>query len=264
MTQRPPDQDTRSLAVSPPSGLEAGARGGPTPTQLVTGTTALKTPRLGHTANMAKQPRVSARRRVGICAVAGLFVFAVAMVVAPWQVATLIGWDITAVAWVAWVGFSVLNKDAAATRRLATLEDDSRAAADALLVSASLASLVGVAFALLKAASATGSGHALITAVAAGTVVASWGTIHTLFALRYARLYYAEGGGIDFHDDRLADYGDFAYVAFTLGMTYQVSDTDLKSKAIRMTALRHALLSYLFGTVVVAMTINVVAGLLSK
>lgn len=213
---------------------------------------------------MAKEQRVSARSRVGICGAGGLLAFAVAMVLTPWQVATLIGWDITAMAWVAWTGLSVLNKDSVGTQRLATTEDDSRAAADALLVSASLASLVGVAFALLKAASEKNPGHALITAVAAGTVVASWGAIHTLFALRYARLYYAEGGGIDFHDDRLADYGDFAYVSFTLGMTYQVSDTDLKSKAIRMTALRHALLSYLFGTVVVAMTINVVAGILSK
>ncbi len=127
-----------------------------------------------------------------------------------------------------------------------------------------MASLVGVAFALLKAAHAKGSGHVLITAVAGVTVVLSWGATHTLFTQRYARLYYAEGGGIDFHDDRLADFGDFAYVAFTLGMTYQVSDTDLQSKTIRMTALRHALLSYLFGTAVVAMTINVVAGLLGK
>ncbi len=190
--------------------------------------------------------------------------FAVAMPFTPWQVAVLVGWDMMAITWVAWVGLSVLGKNSAETRRMATAEDNSRAAADALLVFASVASLVGVAFALLKAAHAKGSGHALITAVAAATVVVSWGAIHTLFALRYAHLYYAEDGGIDFHDDRLADYGDFAYVAFTLGMTYQVSDTDLTSKKIRMTALRHALLSYLFGTVVVAMTINVVAGLLAK
>jgi uncharacterized membrane protein len=218
----------------------------------------------GHTAGMANKPRVSARNRIGLTAGGGLLAFGVAMVVSPWQVAALIGWDVTAVAWVVWVGLGVLGKDSVGTRQLATAEDGSRAAADAFLVSACLASLVGVLFALVKASQEKGSGHVLITAVAAGTVVVSWAAIHTLFALRYARLYYAEGGGIDFHDDRMADYGDFAYVAFTLGMTYQVSDTDLKSKAIRMTALRHALLSYLFGTVVVAMTINVVAGILSK
>src|ERR1700736_3299902 len=89
----------------------------------------------GQTASMAK-PRVSARSRLGLCAVGGLVSFAVAMALTPWQVATLIGWDVTAVAWVGWVCFSVLDKDSADTQRLATAEDDSRAAADALLVSA--------------------------------------------------------------------------------------------------------------------------------
>jgi uncharacterized membrane protein len=220
--------------------------------------------RARQTAEMVNRLRVSARIRVAVCAAFGVAVFVVVMAFAPWQVATLGGWDVTAVAWVGWVGVTVLGKDSTETRRLATAEDGSRAAADALLISASVASLVGVGFALLKAAGAKGSGNALITAVAAATVVVSWGVIHTLFTLRYARLYYQEGGGIDFHDDRLADYGDFAYVAFTLGMTYQVSDTDLQSKAIRMTALRHALLSYVFGTFVIAMTINVVAGLLGR
>jgi uncharacterized membrane protein len=213
---------------------------------------------------MASQLRVSARTRVAACSAGGIAVYAVAAALSPWQVAVLAGWDTTALAWVSWVAASVIGKDSGETRQLATAEDSSRAAADAIIVSASVVSLVGVAFALIKAAHANGAGHPLITAIAAVTVVISWAAIHTLFALRYARLYYAEGGGIDFHDDRLADYGDFAYVAFTLGMTYQVSDTDLQSKVIRVTALRHALLSYLFGTVVIAMTINVVAGLLAK
>jgi uncharacterized membrane protein len=56
-------------------------------------------------------------------------------------------------------------------------------------------------------------------------------------------------------------YADFAYLAFTIGMTFQVSDTDLKTTEIRATALRHALLSYLFGSVILAATINLIAGL---
>jgi uncharacterized membrane protein len=95
-------------------------------------------------------------------------------------------------------------------------------------------------------------------------VILSWATVHTVFTLRYARLYYAAGGGIDFNGDRAPTYTDFAYLAFTIGMTYQVSDTSIASKAIRRTALRHAYMSYLFGTVVVAMTINVVAGLFNR
>ena len=93
------------------------------------------------------------------------------------------------------------------------------------------------------------------------SVVLSWATVNTVFTLRYASLYYLEGGGINFNDDRQPDYGDFAYVALTIGMTYQVSDTALAARSIRMTALRHALLSFVFVTSVVAMTINVVAGL---
>jgi uncharacterized membrane protein len=84
-----------------------------------------------------------------------------------------------------------------------------------------------------------------------------------VFTLRYARLYYLnESGGIDFNQgDELPAYVDFAYLAFTLGMTYQVSDTDLKTRTIRATAPRHALLSYVLGAVVLAITINLVAGL---
>ncbi len=121
-----------------------------------------------------------------------------------------------------------------------------------------------MAFALLKAAAEIGPPHAIITGVAVVSVVLSWAAVHTVFTLRYARLYYSGGGGIDFHVDERPDFGDFAYVALTIGMTFQVSDTDLTGKRIRMTALRHALLSYLFGVVIVAMTINVVAGLLAK
>ena len=95
------------------------------------------------------------------------------------------------------------------------------------------------------------------------SVFLSWAVVHLTYTLRYARLFFTEPqGGIDFHEDkRDATYVDFAYVAFTIGMTYQVSDTDLSKRQIRAAALRHALLSYLFGTVIIAMTINVIAGL---
>lgn len=205
-----------------------------------------------------------ARTRLIVCVAIGLVVSVPLAVLTPWQVAVLGGWDATALAFIVIVGIGIRNKDSAATEALATREDDSRTAADLILIAASVASLVGVAFALLKAAAASGPAHALITAVAVVSVVLSWASVHAIFTLRYARLYYSSGGGIDFHASEHPDYGDFAYVALTIGMTFQVSDTDLNAKSIRMAALRHALLSYLFGVVVVAMTINVVAGLLAK
>ena len=98
------------------------------------------------------------------------------------------------------------------------------------------------------------------------TIFLSWGVIHTVYALRYARLYYAAPvGGIDFkHKGYDPCYRDFAYVAFTVGMTYQVSDTDIGAHEIRYTVLRHALLSFFFGAVILATTVNVIASLLNK
>jgi uncharacterized membrane protein len=87
--------------------------------------------------------------------------------------------------------------------------------------------------------------------------------VHTVYALRYARLYYADPvGGISFNGDARPSYLDFVHVAVTVGMTSQVSDTSLALPALRRTVLGHALLSYLFATVVVALSINIVASLI--
>ena len=89
--------------------------------------------------------------------------------------------------------------------------------------------------------------------------------VHTVFALRYAHEYYtAPIGGVDFGDDLgKPDYIDFAYLAFTIGMTFQVSDTAVTSRTTRRTVLRHALLAYLFGAIIVAVLVNVIGSLLS-
>ena len=207
---------------------------------------------------------MSALARVIVSGSLGIIVAGAAASVTPWQVSSLLAWDTAAAAFTAWVWISVRGADAGTTKRIATHEDDSRSAAELVLIAASVASLLGVALALLKASGESGTARALTTTVAVVTVVLSWLAVHTVFTLRYAHIYYREGGGIDFHNDQAPDYRDFAYVAFTLGMTYQVSDTDLTSKRIRTTALRHALLSYVFGIAVIATTINVVAGLLGR
>jgi len=169
---------------------------------------------------------------------------------------------------VGWVWWDTWKLDPSETRQLAKEEDDFEAAAHIILVLASLVSLVGVGFDLLKASQETGIAQAGITFVAILSVVLSWLAVHTVFALRYARLYFEEddgkGGGITFHGEEPPEFRDFDYVAFTLGMTYQVSDTDISSRTIRRTALRHALISYIFGVSVIAVVVNVVAGLLSS
>jgi uncharacterized membrane protein len=95
-------------------------------------------------------------------------------------------------------------------------------------------------------------------------VAVSWAVVHTVFTLRYAHLYFEDPvGGIDFSSDADPDYRDFAYVAFTVGMTFQVSDTEIAKRTIRRAVLAHALLSYLFGAVILAVVINVLGGLFS-
>ena len=215
---------------------------------------------------MAQQQQtrgVSAGVRAAVAVLTGLVAGAVASRLLPWQGAILLGWSAASLVYVVWVMRSISGKGAEETARTATREDGSRAAADLMLLGAAIGSLGAVLLSLVKASSEHGGTRALLTVVAVASVFLSWGVVHLTFTLRYARLFFTNPqGGIDFHDDHKdASYVDFAYMAFTIGMTYQVSDTDLTNRQIRSAALRHALLSYLFGTVIIAMTINVIAGL---
>lgn len=203
-------------------------------------------------------------RRVLVSFGAGLAAFGVSWLATPWQAAALIGWNVAATVFILWIWLIVRGMDGEATAKHAVIEDLSRRTADLVLIFASVISLIGVGLSLLQASDIGGLAKALTVGVASVTVILSWATVHTVYMLRYARLYYAEGGGVDFNEDRAPGYMDFAYLAFTIGMTYQVSDTSIGSKAVRRTALHHAYMSYLFGTVVVAMTINVVAGLFRR
>jgi uncharacterized membrane protein len=199
-------------------------------------------------------------------AVAGGAAGFVAALFAPWQLSTLIGWDVAAALFLVWVWTTAGRFDSEETQRFATREDDSRVSAQLLVVGACVVSLVGVGFDLLKASeSGSGSGDIVLVSAAVATVVLSWATVHTVFALRYAHEYYARPpvGGIDFKSgpEYAPDYRDFAYVAFGIGMTFQVADTDVNDREVRRTVLRHSLLGYLFGAVILAVTINVVAAI---
>lgn len=209
------------------------------------------------------QDRVmSVQARVGIAFGAGLVVAVGVGCWGYWPLAPLVAWDVTVLVYITSILITIMPLTADDTAALAAREDPSRAAADGLLITASVVSLVAVGVLIVRAGNAQGLAKALQVGLGVVSVVLSWALVHTIFTLRYARLYYAEPvGGIDFNEDDLPTYPDFAYLSFTIGMTFQVSDTNLKTKPIRAAALRHALLSYLFGTVIVATTINLVAGL---
>lgn len=173
--------------------------------------------------------------------------------------ALLAGWASTALVFVGWTWAAIGTMDAGETRGHATREEPTRAGSEVVLVVAALLSLGGVAGVLFG-----GNSHdALPMGATLAAVLTSWAAIHTVYALRYARLYFGDDGGgeggIDFHQVGPPRYSDFAYVAFTVGMSFAISDTDLGSWRMRRHALRHALLSYLFGTVIIALIINITA-----
>ena len=179
-----------------------------------------------------------------------------------WPVAVLAGWDAGAVAFLMAVLPVITRADGAATERLATREDESRGTARLLVQASCAASLVAVAFALGVARHETGGRRALLVGVAVLTVILSWTVVNSVFTLHYADHFYRSSRtAVDFGEADRPDYRDFAYLAFTIGMTYQVSDTSLHDRGIRRTVLVHAFVSYFFGVVIVATGVNVVAGL---
>lgn len=214
-----------------------------------------------------------ALRRLVVVASVGSIVAVSLSTFASWEVAVLSGWDAAALAFVAAVWHLITRTDGPRTEHLVTREDVNRDAARLLLLGACGASLVAISFALGAARHETGAERALLVTVATVTVVVSWTVVNIVFTLRYADLYYRRpvGGtgtgssvGIDFGEDPATEqpeYRDFAYLAFTIGMTYQVSDTTLRDRRIRRTVLVHALLSYIFGVVIVATGVNAIAGL---
>jgi uncharacterized membrane protein len=132
-----------------------------------------------------------------------------------------------------------------------------------LLLVASMASVLAVGLAITASAAGGPGTRDLRALLAVASVGLSWTVVQTVFTAHYARLYYSQpAGGIDFNQDTPPRYSDFAYLAFTVGMTFQVSDTALGTSRLRAAALRQALLSYLLFSVILAATINLVAGLL--
>jgi len=205
----------------------------------------------------------SAGQRVTVAMLAGAVAGAVVSLATVPSAAVLAGWDVAVVIYLVWVFIAVWRLNPGTTARLAKREDPSSAVAELVVLGAGTAVLVAVGFALVKADEATGGMKALMVTLGLLSVVLSWTVVHTVYALRYARAYYSEPvGGIEFNEAEPPTYTDFAYFAFTVGMTFQVADTNITSKAVRRITLHHALLSYLFGAVLLGLVINVVSTLL--
>jgi uncharacterized membrane protein len=206
---------------------------------------------------------VRAGVRVGWAASLGVVIGVVTSLFTEWQAAILIGWDSAALLLIVWIWVAVAGLDPKGSRTHAGREDTSIRLSELIILVSGVALLAAVGLVLVRAGQATGGTKAYLIVVGLVSVALTWALVHTVFTLRYARTYYrAPVGGIDYNEEDPPTYLDFAYLALTIGMTFQVSDTNLTTKSVRRIALGHALLSYLYGAVIVALVINVVASLL--
>jgi uncharacterized membrane protein len=178
----------------------------------------------------------------------------------PPQLAVLVGWGLGAAVVLVWVWRISWPADDWLTKRLAEEEGRTRVT-DTAVLTAAVASLVAVLQALMNAGRHDAVAVAAVVLSVVDTIL-SWALVNTVFALRYARLYFAGGdGGIAFEQEEPPAYSDFAYVAFTVGMAFAVAETGFTSSELRKVGLGHALLSYLFGTVLIAVSVSLLTNL---
>jgi uncharacterized membrane protein len=180
----------------------------------------------------------------------------------------LVAFDLAAVAFLGAVWIMMAHATTADMRRRAQIEDERRYVVLALSAAAAVAILLAITSQLQEIRDQTSSATALRVTLAAATILLAWFFMNTIFALHYAHCFYddagtgADAGGLDFPGRAEPDYWDFLYFSFVLGMTFQVSDVQIESHRLRRLALAHGVLAFFFNVVVVALTINIIAGLL--
>ncbi|WP_207400793.1 DUF1345 domain-containing protein [Actinomadura roseirufa] len=200
-------------------------------------------------------------RRLVLSLGAGVVGGATAAVLGVGHVSLLVGWVLatgTILTWVWWLSWPRGPED---TKLLAEAEGDARST-DAVVLLASVASLAIEADAQIRYAGRQDALSVTAVILVVLAVVLSWALVNTVFAFRYARLYYEDAdGGIDFRQTAPPSYSDFAYMAFTLGVACTVSESQPADTRIRRTVLGHALLAYAFGTGILAVAIGLVTGI---
>ena len=213
--------------------------------------------------------RWHAPQLLGIAVVVG---FAASFALEPWfseRQLVLASWDVGALCYLV-LGWSVIARtDESQTRLRAQRYDPSGYVIFLLVVTAASASFVAIGFMVgdIKALPFWPRAERLVLSVAA--LLLSWLLIHTLFAFHYARLYYWQPRGrgehhrgLKFPDDDEPDYLDFAYYSFVVGMTSQVSDVAVLSRAMRRLTLVHGVLSFIYNIAILAMSINIIGGVI--
>jgi len=206
-------------------------------------------------------------RRASLRLVVGLVVGTIGALLAhrhAWELRLLLGWDAGAVALVLFIWLTVLTKDPHETRCRSASADPGRTATWLLVLIASGFSFFASAFVLRNLHRGQASPEPWVLPLCLVSVIVAWALTHTSYTLRYAHLYYRDDdegeGGLVFPGDRKPDDFDFAYFAYTIGMCFQVSDVAISSAQIRRAVLGHAVLSFGYNTVILALALNLFFG----
>jgi uncharacterized membrane protein len=184
-----------------------------------------------------------------------------------------------------WIGFSgsflifswivILSSHPKGLRNIADEQDTSRSLIFVFVLFAAFISVFAIIGLLQQAPNTSKRGLTYHILLAAAAVFCSWTLVHTLFTLRYAHLYYTypnlnahahgkNAGGLEFPGTTLPDYLDFAYFSFVLGMTFQVSDVQITLPVVRRLALLHGFLSFVYNTIIIALSINIISGVIGR
>ncbi|WP_396645079.1 DUF1345 domain-containing protein [Microbacterium sp.] len=200
-------------------------------------------------------------RKAGVAAIAGVLVAIIPLILGTPELAPLVGWAVAAAVFLTWAWIVAWPADPAQTRQLATQEDRARRLVDTLIIGVTFLGLVGVVLALIRSQQKDPIGSACAILAVVG-VVAAWARVNTVYAFKYARMYYLDDRHrFDFDQDEDPSYSDFAYAAFNIGMSYTSSSVTQSSTPSRRVAFGHGLLAYFYSTFVVAVAINLITSL---
>lgn len=202
--------------------------------------------------------------RLAVALLAGLAAWAAARgAPAPVSTHILIGWDLGALVYIALLWRLFLTAKGPDVRRRAAQEDEGPSLLLIIVLAAVIASLGAVIAAMIHARSTSGETRGLTAAFAVLTLILSWTLLQSVFVLHYAHRHFGDGaakGGFGFPGEAPTTYRDFIYLAFGVGMTFQVSDNEVRTSRLRNLVIAHAVTAYFYSTAVLALGINIIAG----
>ncbi|PPS43457.1 DUF1345 domain-containing protein [Chroococcidiopsis sp. TS-821] len=174
----------------------------------------------------------------------------------------IIAWNLGTISFLSLAWLLIVNATSQKMHFHTQHQDEGNWTILSLIVSTACASLLAIFF-MLKDDQGLPMVILILHVMLAGlTVICSWLLMHVIFALHYAHYYYRSNGGLDFPSENLPDYWDFLYFSFGIGMTCQVSDVQITSRIMRRLTLVHSIITFFFNTVILALSINIIAGLI--